>query len=45
MLANGVTEVGCMVHAHRKFFDLHEANKSQIVQYAMEMIGQLYEIE
>lgn len=45
MLANGVTEVGCMAHARRKFFELHVANKSQIAQYALELIGQLYEIE
>ncbi len=24
----GMTEIGCMAHAHRKFFDLHVANKS-----------------
>jgi hypothetical protein len=24
---NGITEIGCMAHARRKFYDLHEANK------------------
>jgi len=24
----GITEIGCMAHARRKFFDLHAANKS-----------------
>ena len=45
MIAQGVTEVGCMAHARRKFFDLHVANKSQIAEYALGLIGQLYEIE
>jgi hypothetical protein len=45
MIANGVTEVGCMAHARRKFFDLHVANKSQIAEYALGLIGQLYKIE
>lgn len=45
MIANGVTEVGCMAHARRKFFELHVANKSQIAEYALGLIGQLYDIE
>lgn len=45
MFADGVTEVGCMAHARRKFFDLHVANKSQIAEQALILIGQLYEIE
>lgn len=40
-----VTEIGCMAHARRKFFDLHVANKSQIAGQAVEYIGQLYEVE
>ena len=32
MLANGITEVGCMAHARRKLFELHVANKSQIAE-------------
>lgn len=43
MLANGVAKVGCMTHARRKFFELHVANKSQIAQYSLELMGQLYE--
>jgi len=43
--ANGVTEVGCMAHARRKFFDLHVSNKSQIAQQAVDYIGQLYDVE
>lgn len=30
LLTQGVTEVGCLAHARRKFFDLHASNKSQI---------------
>lgn len=43
--ARGVTEVGCMAHARRKFFDLHAASKSQIAGQALLYIGQLYAIE
>ncbi|WP_395688820.1 IS66 family transposase [Caenimonas koreensis] len=41
----GVTEVGCMAHARRKFFELHVANKSTIAATAIEFIKQLYEVE
>jgi len=41
----GVTEVGCMAHARRKFYDLHVANKSQLAEQALRHIGQLYDIE
>ena len=37
--ANGVTEVGCLAHARRKFLDLHVSNKSQIVKQAVRLIG------
>lgn len=45
LFAGGVTELGCMAHARRKFFDLHAANKSQIAVQALEYFGQLYAIE
>lgn len=35
-VANGVTEVGCLAHARRKFFDLHAANKSQVAESALQ---------
>lgn len=41
----GVTEIGCMAHARRKFFELHVANKSQLAEQALHYIGQLYDIE
>ncbi len=34
-----------MAHARRKFYDLHEANKSELAAKALEYIGGLYEIE
>jgi len=40
-----ITEVGCMAHARRKFFDLHVSNKSEVAQQALTTIGQLYEVE
>ncbi len=44
-IAGGVTEVGCLAHARRKFFDLHVANKSQVAESALQQIGAIYEIE
>jgi hypothetical protein len=41
----GITEIGCMAHARRKFFDLHVANKSQLAEQALHSIGWLYEVE
>ncbi len=41
----GITEIGCMTHARRKFFDLHVANKSQLAEQALHSIGGLYEVE
>jgi len=43
--AGGVTEVGCLAHARRKFFDLHAANKSQVAASALQQISAVYEIE
>jgi transposase len=41
----GVTEIGCMAHVRRKWYDLHAANQSQIAQEALQRIAQLYAIE
>jgi transposase len=45
LIASGVTEVGCLAHARRKFFDLHAANQSQIAEFALQQFAQVYEIE
>ncbi len=41
----GVTEVGCMAHARRKFVELHTANKSSIAASALQLFGELYQVE
>lgn len=41
----GVTEIACMAHARRKFFDLHAANRSTLAEYALEQIKLVYRIE
>lgn len=43
--AEGVTEIGCMAHARRKFFDLQAADKSQLAGQALNLIGRLYDVE
>jgi transposase len=45
LMAEGVTEAGCMAHARRKFFDLHASNQSQIAGEALQFFGRLYEVE
>ncbi|MEH6707080.1 MAG: IS66 family transposase [Alloalcanivorax venustensis] len=42
---SGITEIGCLTHARRKFHDLHVANKSELAARALEYIGALYGIE
>ena len=41
-LNGGITEVGCMAHARRKFVELHLANKSTLAATAIDMMGELY---
>ena len=41
----GITEIGCMAHARRKFFELHQSAKSHIADQALQSIGQLYALE
>ncbi len=45
LIAKGVTEVGCMAHARRKFFDLHANGQSQIAAQALNYIQKLCMIE
>lgn len=40
-----VVELACFAHARRKFFDLHQANKSPVAAEALRRIGELYAIE
>ena len=41
----GVTEVGCMAHARRKFHELWANHGSQVGEQALKFFGQLYEVE
>jgi hypothetical protein len=43
--ASPCVELGCWVHARRKFFDLHQANHSPMAMEALRRIGVLYAIE
>ncbi len=45
LLAEGVTEAGCMAHARRKFFELHANHQSLIAGEALAFFGQLYGVE
>jgi transposase len=45
LMNQGVTEVGCLAHARRKFFDLHASGKSQIAQSALAQIAAIYDVE
>jgi transposase len=41
----GCTELACLAHARRKFFDLHQANQSTMAYEALQRISILYAIE
>ena len=41
----GITEVGCLAHARRKFHDVQVTTNSPIAEQALQTIGLLYEIE
>ena len=45
LFAEGVTELGCLAHARRKFFDLYAANQSPVAAEALRRIGELYDVE
>ena len=41
----GVTELACLAHCRRKFFDLHTAGGHPVAEEALRRIGELYAIE
>jgi hypothetical protein len=41
----GVTEVGCMAHARRKFHELWANHGSQVGEQALKFFGKLYDVE
>ncbi len=45
LFADGVTELGCLAHARRKYFDLNAAQANPIAQEALGRIAALYAIE
>ena len=45
LFTQGVTELGCLAHARRKFFDLHAASGSAIALEALNRMAALYAIE
>lgn len=42
---SGVTEVGCLAHARRKFFDLWVSHKSPVAGEALTFFAALYDVE
>ncbi len=45
LFQQGVTELACLAHCRRKFFDLHAAGGHPIAEEALRRIGELYGIE
>ena len=45
LFADGVTELGCLAHARRKFFELNAAQANPIALEALNRIAALYAIE
>jgi len=45
LIADGVTEAGCMAHARRKFFELHTSHQSQLAAVALGYFQRLYALE
>jgi transposase len=41
----GVTELACLAHCRRKFFDLHAAGGHPVAEEALRRIGELYAVE
>lgn len=45
LFASGVTEVGCLAHARRKFYDLWANHKSPTAEEALRFYSAIYDIE
>ena len=45
LFADGVTEVGCLAHARRKFSDLWVNHQSALAEEALQLFGKLYDVE
>jgi len=45
LFVGSVTEMACLAHVRRKFFDLHAANGSPVAAQALRRIAQLYVVK
>lgn len=45
LFKQGITELACLAHVRRKFFDLYAANQHPVAAEALRRIGELYHIE
>lgn len=45
LFASGVTEVGCLAHARRKFFDLWTSHQSPVAEEALRFFAAIYDVE
>ncbi len=45
LFKEGVTEVGCLAHARRKFHELWANHKSELAEEALKLFGALYDVE
>jgi transposase len=45
LFKQGITELACLAHIRRKFFDLHAASANPVAALALERIRALYDIE
>lgn len=45
LFSDGVTELACLAHVRRKFFELHAANGSPVAAEALQRFANLYAIE
>jgi transposase len=45
MFTDGPTELACLAHIRRKFFDVHAASGSPVAEEALQRIARLYAIE
>ena len=45
LFQKGVTELACLAHCRRKFFDLHASGGHPLAEEALRRIGELYAIE
>ena len=45
LFKDGITELGCLAHARRKFFDLHAQEPRPVTTQALTWFGKLYELE